>query len=47
MKKMDSTKMDADKLSKIPKLPSIYSPKLFAQDQKFWILTKKGFIGRP
>ena len=43
-----STKTGADKLSeKNPKCPKIYLPKLSVQAQKFWILMKKGFIGRP
>ena len=29
------------------KCPKIHLPKLSAQAQKFWILMKKGFIGRP
>ena len=33
--------------NKYPKCPKIYLPKLSAQAQKFWILMKKGFIGRP
>ena len=32
---------------KIPQMPNIYLHKLSAQAQKFWILMKKGFIGRP
>ena len=32
---------------KIPQMPKIYLPKLSAQAQKFGILMKKGFIGRP
>ena len=31
---------------KNPKCPRIYLPNLSAQAQKFWILMKKGFIGR-
>ena len=40
--------MGADKLAEnTPKCPKIYLPKLSAQAQKFGILMKKGFIGRP
>ena len=31
----------------VPKCPKIYLPKLSAQAEKFGILMKKGFIGRP
>jgi hypothetical protein len=41
-----STKMGADKLPE-NKCPKIYLPNLSAQAQKFGILMKKGFIGRP
>ena len=34
-------------LPKYLKCPKIYLPKLSAQAQKFGILMKKGFIGRP
>ena len=40
--------MGADKLAENkPKCPQIYLHKLSAQAQKFGILMKKGFIGRP
>ena len=32
---------------KYPNCPKIYQPKLSAQAQKFVILMKKDFIGRP
>ena len=50
------TKMGADKSAKnitnapigqkYHKCPKIYLPKLSVKFQKFWILMKKGFIGR-
>ena len=43
-------KMDADKLAekwKYPKCRKIYLPKLSGKAQKFGILMKKCFIGRP
>ena len=40
--------MGADSLAEnTPNAPEIYLPNLSAQAQKFWILMKKGFIGRP
>ena len=42
--------MGADKLAENTtnaQKSEIYLPKLSAQAQKFWILMKKGFIGRP
>ena len=33
--------------SKYPRCPKIYLPELSAKAQKFGILMKKGFIGRP
>ena len=35
------------KYQKYPKCPKIGMPNLSAQDQKFGISLKKGFIGRP
>ena len=35
------------KSPKYPKCPRIYLPSLSAQAQTFYILMKKGFIGRP
>ena len=40
--------MGADSLAEnTPNAPEMYLPNLSAQAQKFWILMKKGFIGRP
>ena len=44
-----NTKMSADSFfaPKYKKMSKTYLPNLFAQDQKFGILMKKGFIGHP
>ena len=47
-KESHSAKMGADSLAeKNPNAPKRFLPNLFAQAQKFEILLKKSFIGRP
>ena len=47
MKRLTVQKRKLINRQKYPKRPKIYLPKLSTQAQKFGILMKKGFIGRP